>query len=130
MSATRHFTADLLRRWGIGEDERDSAVLIVAELAANAAQHGRADMTLLLALDHGMLQITVTDSGRPVPHRRRADADPDEHGRGTGIIELLAQWTEVHQSEYGRQVRAGLRVADPQPAEPAGRIHGRPPVRR
>ncbi|WP_411121835.1 ATP-binding protein [Streptomyces sp. x-19] len=110
VSAARHFTADLLETWHVPARERDSAVLIVDELAANAAQYGRERMTVLLVLDDGTLHIVVTDSGTAV-ERRRPDLAPDEHGRGTGIVQCLAQSTEVHQTRSGRQVRACLRCS-------------------
>ncbi|MCG7203726.1 ATP-binding protein [Streptomyces arenae] len=110
VSAARHFAADLLETWSVPASERDSAVLIVDELTANAAQYGREHMTLSLALDHGTLHIVVTDSGTTVERRRR-DAAPDEHGRGTGIVQYLAQSTEVHQTRGGREVRACLRCS-------------------
>jgi anti-sigma regulatory factor (Ser/Thr protein kinase) len=109
--ASRHFAEDLLCSWGVGEDERDSAALIVDELASNAVQHGHALMTLLLALDAGELLITLTDSGAVVQHTNgHADLASDEHGRGTGIVEFLAQWTEAHDNDEGREVRVGMRV--------------------
>ncbi|MGW3625411.1 ATP-binding protein [Streptomyces sp. NPDC000880] len=75
----RRFTGDLLSRWQIDEEYWDSAVLIVDELAVNAVQHGRSDMTLFLALDDGMLRIAVADTGAQVAHAD-SDVDPDEHG--------------------------------------------------
>ena len=110
VSAARHLTADLLECWRVPESERDSAVLIVDELAANAAQYGRECMTLLLVLDDGTLQIVVSDSGTAVEHGHREVA-PDEHGRGTGIVDSLAQSTEIHQTRGGREVRACLRCS-------------------
>ncbi|MCX4826289.1 ATP-binding protein [Streptomyces sp. NBC_01142] len=113
---SRHFTDDLLVRWGVAEDERDSAMLVVDELVANAVQHGHADMTLLLVLDEDMLLIAVADSGPAVAKQApRADIAPDEHGRGTGIVEFLALWTEIHDSDEGRRVRVGLRVTNIRP---------------
>ncbi|MER6123263.1 ATP-binding protein [Streptomyces sp. NPDC001795] len=110
VSAARHFAADLLETWSVPESERDSAVLIVDELTANAAQYGRERMTLLLVLDHGTLHIVVTDSGTTV-ERHGSDIAPDEHGRGTGIVQYLAQSAEVHQTRSGREVRACLRCS-------------------
>lgn len=110
VSAARHFAADLLETWSVPASERDSAVLIVDELAANAAQYGHEHMTLLLELDDGTLHIVVTDSGTTVEHHR-PDIAPDEHGRGTGIVQYLAQSTEVHQTRSGREVRACLRCS-------------------
>ncbi|MGI5143254.1 MULTISPECIES: ATP-binding protein [unclassified Streptomyces] len=108
VSAARHFAADLLETWRVPASERDSAILIVDELAANAAQYGRERMTLLLVLDHGTLHIVVADSGTTV-QRHHPDIAPDEHGRGTGIVQYLAQSTEVRQTRSGREVRACLR---------------------
>ncbi|WP_234425530.1 ATP-binding protein [Streptomyces kebangsaanensis] len=108
VSAARHFAADLLETWSVPESERDSAVLIVDELAANAARYGRERMTLLLVLDNGTLYIVVSDSGTAV-ERSRPDIAPDEHGRGAGIVQHLAQSIEVHQTRRGREVRACLR---------------------
>ncbi|MEU9975402.1 ATP-binding protein [Streptomyces sp. NPDC051014] len=110
VSAARHFAADLLETWSVPASERDSAVLIVDELASNAAQYGRERMSVLLVLDHGTLHIVVSDSGMAV-ERRRPDIAPDEHGRGTGIVQCLAQSTEVRQSHGGREVRACLRCS-------------------
>jgi anti-sigma regulatory factor (Ser/Thr protein kinase) len=108
VSAARHFTADLLKCWSVPESERDSAVLIVDELAANAAQYGRECMTLQLVLDRDTLHIAVSESGTAVEHRLH-DVAPDEHGRGTGIVNYLAQSTEIHRTPGGREVRAHLR---------------------
>ncbi|WP_225826181.1 ATP-binding protein [Streptomyces naphthomycinicus] len=108
--AVRHFTADLLEAWQVPVSKRDSAVLIIDELAANAAQYGREHMTLRLVLDDGTLHIVVTDSGRAV-ERHRPDMASDEHGRGTGIVQYLAQSTEARQTRSGREVRARLRCS-------------------
>lgn len=110
MSAARHFTADLLKCWSVPERERDSAVLIVDELTANAAQYGRECMTLVLVLDRGALYIEVSDSGTSV-ERSSHDIAPDEHGRGTDIVKYLAQSTETRQTHSGREVRACLRCS-------------------
>ncbi|MET8451942.1 ATP-binding protein [Streptomyces sp. NPDC005209] len=110
VSAARHFAADLLETWSVPVSERDSAVLIVGELAANAAQYGRERMTLLLELDHDTLHIVVSDFGLAVDRHHPSDA-PDEHGRGTGIVQYLAQSTEIHQTRSGREVRACLRCS-------------------
>ncbi|MGW1006954.1 ATP-binding protein [Streptomyces sp. NPDC002520] len=100
----------MLETWGVPASERDSAVLIVDELAANAVQYGHERMALLLALDHDALHIVVTDSGAAA-ERHRSEVDPDEHGRGTGIVQYLAQSTEIQQTRSGREVRACLRCS-------------------
>jgi len=111
VSTSRHFADDQLRGWGLAEDERDSAGMIIGELAANAVQHGHADLTVSLAFEESTLVITVTDSGPEVVRESpRSQMPDDEHGRGAGIVEFLAAWTDVHDSVGGRRVRAGLRV--------------------
>ncbi|MFD7439269.1 ATP-binding protein [Streptomyces sp. NPDC059861] len=109
VAAARRWTTSLLTCWRLPEHERDSAVLIVSELTANAAQHGHAHMTLLLGLVRDTLHIAVTDSG-PARPGLRAQTDPDEHGRGTAIVRSLALWSETRQSARGREVRVGLPV--------------------
>ncbi|MFE2993284.1 ATP-binding protein [Streptomyces sp. NPDC059262] len=105
----RCFAIDVLRRWGLPEEQRDCAVLVVDELATNAMQHGHADMTLLLSLDRQFLVIAVADSGEGVPRQRPPTGlDPDEHGRGMRIVASLAQRTEVHHSDQGHKVLAAL----------------------
>jgi anti-sigma regulatory factor (Ser/Thr protein kinase) len=106
----RHFAAELLQAWGVHEDERDSAILIVDELTANAARYGHQTMTLLLALVPHSLHIVVTDAGTSV-ERAPLDIADDEHGRGAGIVEFLAEWTEVHQTPDGREVHSCLACA-------------------
>lgn len=118
----RHCVTAVLARWRLSSSDRESAELIVAELAANAAQHGGEDMTLQLSLHAGALRISVTDSGtraRPLPARH---TDPDEHGRGLSILELLAHEVRVHQSPRGRHVNVVLHAAseEPEPVETPG----------
>jgi anti-sigma regulatory factor (Ser/Thr protein kinase) len=109
VESLRRFTNDLLRFWQIGDAKREAAVLIVDELAINAVQHGRTDMTLLLALNDATLRIAVADTGPRVPHPDAA-LDPDEHGRGVGIIEHLADRVEFREGARRCLACAWLRV--------------------
>ncbi|MEU5214476.1 ATP-binding protein [Streptomyces sp. NPDC020742] len=108
--ACRAFATQVLGRWGVSGTARDSAVLVIDELAVNAVQHGHADTTVVLTRVGDILLISVTDSGAVVPHSWDG-TDSDEHGRGMGIIESLTEWTEVHHTTAGRHVRVGLRLA-------------------
>ncbi|MBL1101037.1 ATP-binding protein [Streptomyces coffeae] len=105
----RAFATKVLCRWGVSGAARDSAVLVIDELAVNAVQHGHADTTVVLSRVGDILLISVTDSGTAVPHSWDG-TDSDEHGRGMAIIECLTEWTEVHHTTAGRRVRAGLRL--------------------
>lgn len=108
----RRFTASLLARWGVADEDQASALLIVSELAANAAQHGRSAMAFGLSLADHILRIEVTDYGKSVqPSRTYFAKAADEHGRGLGIVDFLADWTETCQEQWGRHVRAAFGIA-------------------
>ncbi|MEV0963336.1 MULTISPECIES: ATP-binding protein [unclassified Streptomyces] len=92
----RLLTTAQLACWGIPSE---SAARVVAELAANAALHGRVpgrDFRLRLAVeDEGRrLRIEVTDTRwdrlPPAPGTLAPPADDAESGRGLLIVEALA----------------------------------------
>lgn len=109
----RRCVGAVLTQWRFPSADRESAELIVGELAANAAEHGRHDMTVRLSLHKGVLWISVTDSGLPGRTRRPRNADSDEHGRGMAIVELLALEVRVRQGPLGRRVDAALTATTP-----------------
>ncbi|WP_331769158.1 ATP-binding protein (plasmid) [Embleya sp. NBC_00888] len=109
----RRFTGAVLARWGLVGDDRDSAVLIVGELAANAAQYGRSVMTVRLVLDAGVLDIAVDDHGDHGARRRPRVCNSEERGRGMDIVEFLAGRVDVEDCGAGHTVRAMLPVAAP-----------------
>ncbi len=86
----RLLAAEQLRAWGL---PLDPARQIVAELAANAAMHGRVpgrDFGLLLYVVGDTLRIEVTDTrGDRLPHTRPLAPDA-ESGRGLVLVEALA----------------------------------------
>ncbi len=61
-----------LRRWlslrGVGEDDREDAVLAISEACSNSIEHGyeRAEGAIELTIEHAAdaLQIVVRDRGR------------------------------------------------------------------
>ncbi|MFE0626150.1 ATP-binding protein [Streptomyces sp. NPDC058864] len=115
VGAARHFTSELLGLWGLAAEDRIAAELIVDELAANAARHGRAQMSIRLSMHDDGLVITVTDSGEARHHDGASpDSDstpPDEHGRGLEIVRRLAGSTCIHDDERGRRVVTTRRLA-------------------
>ncbi|MER7839402.1 ATP-binding protein [Streptomyces sp. NPDC096040] len=86
----RLLATEQLRAWGL---PLDPAALIVAELAANAATHGRVpgrDFGLTLYVVGGTLRIEVTDTrGDRLPHTQLLAPDA-ESGRGLVLVEALA----------------------------------------
>ncbi|MER5517040.1 ATP-binding protein [Streptomyces sp. NPDC002763] len=86
----RLLAAEQLRAWGL---PLDPARQIVAELAANAATHGRVpgrDFGLTLYVVGDTLRIEVTDTrGDRTPHTQTPSPDA-ESGRGLVLVEALA----------------------------------------
>ncbi|MER6268338.1 ATP-binding protein [Streptomyces sp900105755] len=86
----RLLATEQLRSWGL---PLDPARQIVAELAANAATHGRVsgrDFGLLLYVLGDTLRIEVTDTrGDRLPHTQPLGPDA-ESGRGLVLVAALA----------------------------------------
>ncbi|MEU9327475.1 ATP-binding protein [Streptomyces canus] len=87
----RLLATEQLRAWGA---PLDPAALIVAELANNAATHGRVpgrNFRLLLYVVGDTLRIEVTDTrGDQIPRNPRHTASDSETGRGLILVDALA----------------------------------------
>ncbi|MGW2329151.1 ATP-binding protein [Streptomyces sp. NPDC001700] len=112
----RLLTVNQLTSWGLGPS--DSAVLVVAELAANAVLHGRVpgrDFGLLLRYDHetGRLEIEVSDTHDRQPTPKTATS-VDEQGRGLLLVETLADlWGVKERQGPGKTVWAHVSLRNP-----------------
>nr|WP_202036402.1 ATP-binding protein [Streptomyces mexicanus] len=107
----RLLAAEQLRTWGL---PLHPAEHIVAELAANAATHGRVpgrDFRLLLYVVGDTLRIEVTDTrGDRLPRVRPAAADA-ESGRGLLLVDALAdRWGVVSGPPPRKTVWAEVRA--------------------
>ncbi|TKA12965.1 ATP-binding protein [Actinacidiphila oryziradicis] len=99
LSATRRgarlarlLATEQLRSWGLSIE---AAAHVVAELAANAALHGRVpgrDFRLTLTVTNaGTLRIEVTDArAERLPSVHREALPEDESGRGLMLVDALA----------------------------------------
>jgi anti-sigma regulatory factor (Ser/Thr protein kinase) len=111
----RLLAAEQLRAWPVVPDVTERAEQIVAELAANAALHGRVPgrgFRLALTLDAatGTLRIEVTDShGEKLPVLRPGPQADGESGRGLLLVAAFADrcGTEPY-SPAGKTVWAEL----------------------
>jgi len=105
-----------LRSWGAGRDLTERAETVVAELAANAALHGRSPgrsfrLTLVLDPSGGRLRVEVTDTrGDLLPHIAPTDTDAlHTCGRGLPLVATVADhWDCVPYPPSGKTVRAVL----------------------
>ncbi|MDT0610137.1 ATP-binding protein [Streptomyces lancefieldiae] len=112
----RLLATEQLRTWGL---PLDPARLLVAELAGNAATHGRVpgrDFRLTLYVVGDTLRIEVTDTrGEELPHLRTPAPDA-ESGRGLLLVEGLADRWGVTEDRFPRKtVWAELRFTPPGP---------------
>lgn len=112
----RLLTVNALRNWGI---PAEAASHVVAELAANAATHGRPpgrSFRLTLHVVGDTLRIEVTDTrGDRMPAPQVPDA-AGESGRGLLLVEALAdRWGVVEGQFPHKTVWAELCYAPPEP---------------
>ncbi|WFB06662.1 ATP-binding protein [Streptomyces sp. LX-29] len=93
-----------LREWGIGEEVRDNAELIVSELFTNAVRHTSSERVCCEVRAVGpRLRLEVTDQGcaRTEPMARPVTVD-QEGGRGLMLVEALSDSWGVRPAEGGR----------------------------
>lgn len=112
----RLLTAGQLRSWGL---PTDPATQIVAELAANAATHGRLpgrSFRLTLYVIGRTLRIEVTDTrGDRLPGRLAPEVYA-ESGRGLLLVDALADRWDVAVGRFPRKtVWAELCLPEPEP---------------
>ncbi|MEU0335593.1 ATP-binding protein [Streptomyces sp. NPDC006193] len=100
--AVRRRVAAVLADWSVSPEIMDDSLLVVSELATNAILHARPPAELRLSWQHGgtgsTLRVEVTDAGPA--GQSLVGVDPDEHGRGEGIVHALA-------TRHGIRVHAG-----------------------
>ncbi|MEV0976521.1 ATP-binding protein [Streptomyces sp. NPDC049915] len=95
----------VLAEWNLTPEVVADVLLVVSELVTNALVHALPPATLRLAPSQvgrsRAVHIEVTDRGPVAPTGLSASAvDPDEHGRGLGIVTALS-------SRFGVRVHAG-----------------------
>ncbi|WP_042365282.1 ATP-binding protein [Streptacidiphilus neutrinimicus] len=122
------FVRQSLAEWHLGspevggdEERAYEALLVAAELLANAEQHGGGARRLRLDLDPAgqQLRIAVSDSDphhRPRPVRpHRADRP---HGHGLHILSRLSIWGTTDDGRAGKTVWAQVPVRTPHYGHP------------
>ncbi|MGD9481834.1 ATP-binding protein [Streptomyces sp. TRM70308] len=113
----RLLAAHQLSAWGhpYGTPAHEAVVLVVAELAANAATHGRvAGRSFAVRLQYdpapGLVRVEVSDThpGHPV---RRVPQPEEDHGRGLLLVDALAaRWGVRDRVGPGKTVWAECEV--------------------
>ena len=111
---------EMVRAWlaGTGPDlaaAQGDLIILVSELAANAAEHGRPPAFLALSAERQggttVVIAIVHDAGEGLP-RLRDDADPDdERHRGMVLVAALAsQWGIKESADGGKDIWCELRA--------------------
>jgi anti-sigma regulatory factor (Ser/Thr protein kinase) len=130
----RLLAAEQLRAWLVSPGVTERAEQIVAELAANAALHGRVsgrDFRLTLTLDTtaGLLRIAVIDArGEHLPSPPAQCGMPldTESGRGLLLVAALAdRWGVEPYPPGGKAVWAECACDTPGPDTHSGRLQPR-----
>ncbi|MEU1848280.1 ATP-binding protein [Streptomyces sp. NPDC019990] len=113
----RLLSVDTLLRWGLPYER---ASHVVAELAANAATHGRLpgrSFRLTLYVVGATLRIEVTDTRGDRPPEPQVPDALAESGRGLLLVEALADRWGVTDGRFPRKtVWAELGFTPPEPA--------------
>ncbi|MEU4653062.1 ATP-binding protein [Streptomyces sp. NPDC023723] len=121
----RLLATEQLRSWGLPTHPAD---LLVAELASNAATHGRVqgrDFHVRLHVLDDTLRIEVTDTrGEQLPALQAPDDDA-ESGRGLLLVEALADRWGVADGRFPRKTMwAEVGVGSPEPGSPRSGASG------
>ncbi|MFF4305162.1 SpoIIE family protein phosphatase [Streptomyces sp. NPDC001601] len=103
----RTLAAPLLRRWHLGEQARDGALLVLSELVTNAVRFGTGPVTVRLVRAGSRLTCEVGDSGNGRPRLRRGDL-LDDGGRGLHVVHKLTTRWGVRWTDTGKAVWAEL----------------------
>ncbi|MEV5432647.1 ATP-binding protein [Streptomyces sp. NPDC052701] len=95
VSAVRRRAQAVLAAWDVSPGIVEDSLLVVSELLTNAVLHALPPAELRLSWSRagnlGTLRVEVTDGGPArAAGQARAGIDPDEHGRGEGIVHALA----------------------------------------
>ncbi|MFF1636113.1 ATP-binding protein [Streptomyces sp. NPDC058246] len=95
VSAARRRARDVLAGWNVCPAIVEDSLLVVSELLTNAIVHALPPAELRLSWVRGhrlsTLHVEVSDGGPALPAGQSLmGVDPDEHGRGEGIVHALA----------------------------------------
>ena len=100
---------ELLRRWGLGEDVVEDAVLVVAELLANVVVHARTTFRLSVHLREPLLRVSVSDRRVGVPEARSVNPTAGNISGLRLVTAVVFRWG-WQENETGKTVWAELAV--------------------
>ncbi|WP_175407554.1 ATP-binding protein [Streptomyces sp. TRM64462] len=114
-SVVRRRVRAAITDWRLAPDVADDVLVLASELLTNAISHALPPATLRLSqvVVDGLraVRVEVTDAGPAAPAGRPAcGLDPDEHGRGIGIVIALSVRCGVRERADGTSRWADVAV--------------------
>jgi anti-sigma regulatory factor (Ser/Thr protein kinase) len=138
VAASRKFLTDTLA--DLPDDLRESAVLMMSELATNAVVHANTGFVVSVERTSAQVRVEVTDIGKGEPKLRTPSAS-EPHGRGLRIVkELSDEWGMVEDDDrsgktvwyvvrldpaFQSEVEASASKGDPQSGKDGRTVAGR-----
>ena len=101
----RRRLADQLHRWGITGPESESVLLVANELVANAVDHARTDLELVVSFDGTAVVVEVHDQSILEPCLRPLNPTA-ARGRGLQMVNALAKSWRCVRDAGGKTVQA------------------------
>lgn len=99
----RRFARGALGRWGCSEDVEDTVLLLLSEVVSNAVLHARTELEVNIAARPAQVRVEVVDGDTSPIHRRTSTAEA-QSGRGTELIEVLAEAWGTDRLTTGKRV--------------------------
>ncbi|MEV8100460.1 ATP-binding protein [Kitasatospora sp. NPDC085879] len=129
MSEGLEFTRTALADWHLPSTAHQTAadaVLVAAELLANATDHAGHPLTLQLQRSPGRLRIAVTDPSPTPPRLVEPHRPQTPHGHGLVVVDrITTHWGCTPDGNGGKTVWADLPIP-PSAADPAAEPDSRP----
>jgi hypothetical protein len=85
----RHQLQEMFGGWGLSEEHRAAALLVVTELVTNAVEHAGTHLTLHVGLDGALVHVEVADDSAEPPVLRAHDPFATR-GRGIQMVNALS----------------------------------------
>lgn len=95
--AVRTFVLELIEN--LSPQVRETATLLVSELATNVVRHARTAFRVIVRCDDNHLRVSVVDYGGGTPRVQTALSPSEPHGRGLFIVSQFADEFGIDTSE-------------------------------
>jgi hypothetical protein len=109
----------ILQAWGLSAPELDDTLLVMNELVANAVDHARTPLVLLVSFTGAVVLIEVIDDSADEPRLQPFDLTASR-GRGLQFVDSLAERWGWRAHSGGKAVWAEMPVAGSAEQRPPG----------